>query len=253
MAPAQIPELLTQKPSTENGINRATTLFLAWMIAPRASSQAVAALDTDLAMLTKKTLLTMSKSHPEVRPSSRNPAALRPQCRACMLPATIAPQSGFFLRLEHKPWCCGLIVGIVIKLCFCSDYRKASRACGSASSLGIVNNITIYTKSACRGPAAQLENHILMWTKRRARAWKLGGSKEGKAGEDEGDGKGASPRREATSGPLGGIIDEISDLAGEHDELHDKVKQLITAHQGHEERLKDTLNRLRALNATVIL
>ena len=30
MAPAQIPVFLTQKPSTENGINRATTLFLAW-------------------------------------------------------------------------------------------------------------------------------------------------------------------------------------------------------------------------------
>ena len=30
MAPAQIPVLLTQKPSTENGINRATILFLAW-------------------------------------------------------------------------------------------------------------------------------------------------------------------------------------------------------------------------------
>ena len=31
MAPAQIPVFLTQKPSTENGINRATTLFLAWL------------------------------------------------------------------------------------------------------------------------------------------------------------------------------------------------------------------------------
>ena len=30
MAPAQIPVLLTQKPSTENGIHRATILFLAW-------------------------------------------------------------------------------------------------------------------------------------------------------------------------------------------------------------------------------
>ena len=30
MVPAQIPVLLTQKPSTENGINRAATLFLAW-------------------------------------------------------------------------------------------------------------------------------------------------------------------------------------------------------------------------------
>ena len=35
MAPAQIPVLLTQKPSTENGINRATTLFLAWMAGGR--------------------------------------------------------------------------------------------------------------------------------------------------------------------------------------------------------------------------
>ena len=31
MAPAQIPVLLTQKPSTENGIYRATILFLAWI------------------------------------------------------------------------------------------------------------------------------------------------------------------------------------------------------------------------------
>ena len=31
MAAAQIPVLLTQKPSTENGITRATTLFLAWV------------------------------------------------------------------------------------------------------------------------------------------------------------------------------------------------------------------------------
>ena len=30
MAPAQIPVLLTHKSSTENGINRATLLFLAW-------------------------------------------------------------------------------------------------------------------------------------------------------------------------------------------------------------------------------
>ena len=34
MAPAQISVFLTQKPSTENGINRATTLFLAWQGAP---------------------------------------------------------------------------------------------------------------------------------------------------------------------------------------------------------------------------
>ena len=30
MAPPKIPVLLTQKPSTKNGINRATTLLLAW-------------------------------------------------------------------------------------------------------------------------------------------------------------------------------------------------------------------------------
>ena len=39
MALAQIPVLLTQKPSTENGINRATTLFLAWTLILRVVSR----------------------------------------------------------------------------------------------------------------------------------------------------------------------------------------------------------------------
>ena len=39
MAPAQIPMLLTQKPSTENGINRATTLLLAWLLVNHADNK----------------------------------------------------------------------------------------------------------------------------------------------------------------------------------------------------------------------